>query len=69
MVSYGVKTMPLIQRENPYRGVNAHLHSLLQATSGGWAQFHAPHIIHLAEWIERHLPAGYNAFPERSLSP
>ena len=41
--------MPVHQRDNQYRGVNAHLHSLLQREGGGWEMFHAAHITHLID--------------------
>jgi hypothetical protein len=59
--------MPIRARENLYNGINAHLHSLLQARSGEWETFHAQHILHLAEAITDRLPPGYRVAPERSL--
>jgi hypothetical protein len=59
--------MVIKSRENLYRGVNAHLHSILQAPSGGWEQFHTAHIIFLGTAIRPLLPEGYAIFPERSM--
>ncbi len=53
--------------ENKYPGINAHLNSFLQNESGGWANFHAEHITHLREAIDRNLPEGYFARSEKSL--
>jgi hypothetical protein len=52
---------------NQYLGINAHLHSLLQA-QGGWGDFHARHIVHLADALTARLrPMGYLAKVEESL--
>lgn len=60
--------MTIHTRENAYRGINAHLHSHLQA-NGGWPGFHSEHIVHLREAIEAALPAdsGYFVLTEQSL--
>jgi hypothetical protein len=53
---------------NPYWGINAHLQSYLQADDGGWASFHAAHIIHIAEALNVGLrPLGYRSRAEESL--
>jgi hypothetical protein len=52
---------------NPYQGVNAHLNSFLQAESGGWESFHAQHVTHWCEFLDRYLPQGYYARAEKSL--
>jgi hypothetical protein len=52
---------------NEYRGVNAHLHSLLQNRAGEWESFHSAHIVDLARAIDANLPPGYFARVERSL--
>ncbi|MDX1994215.1 MAG: DUF4058 family protein [bacterium] len=59
--------MPLHFRENRYPGINAHLHSRLQHTAGGWQSFHSAHITDLTRAIIALLPAGYYALNERSL--
>ena len=59
--------MPLHFRENQYNGINAHLHSFLQRTGGGWEGFHLEHIAHLREAIDLSLPEGYYAVSEKSL--
>ncbi len=59
--------MALHSHTNQYPGINAHLHSYLQSAEGGWEVFHATHIIHLAEVINRQLPPGYVVDPERSM--
>ena len=59
--------MPSVSRTNQYRGVNAHLHSLLQNELAGWETFHGMHIAHLAAAIDRLLPDGYTVIPEKSM--
>jgi hypothetical protein len=61
--------MPIKLRENQYRGVNAHLHSLFQSDYGGWETFHADHIALLRQGLQAHLPetSGYFVLSERSL--
>lgn len=59
--------MAIILRENAYRGVNAHLHSVLQNESGGWKVFHTAYITHLAEVIDTQLPPGYEVGLTKSL--
>lgn len=58
--------MPLHSRVNQYRGVNAHLHSVLQNRRAAWTIFHAAHVIDLAREVQRNLPAGYVVAPEAS---
>lgn len=57
--------------ENPYRGINAHLHSLAQNPQKGsptiWTSIHAMHIGHLIDALNARLPAHYVARPEQSL--
>lgn len=58
---------PVRTIKNQYRGINAHLHSALQA-EGGWDEFHTSHIVHLANLLKRHLlPMGYTTGIEQSL--
>jgi hypothetical protein len=53
--------------KNQYRGINAHLHSLLQS-EGGWNSFHTSHITHLMTVMKAQLrPLGYTADLEQSL--
>jgi hypothetical protein len=59
--------MPIRSRKNQYRGVNAHLNSLLQNTPGEWESFHASHIVDIARTLNQFLPAGYEARVEKSL--
>lgn len=59
--------MPIHLRANQYQGINAHLHSDLQAEEGGWGMFHAQHIPHLAEAIDAVLPDGYVVEPTFAL--
>jgi hypothetical protein len=59
--------MPIRLKQNPYRGVNAHLHSLLQSPDADWEPFHHQHISHLAEAIDAILPPGYTVVPERAM--
>jgi hypothetical protein len=54
--------------KNQYVGVNAHLHSELQAESGMWVDFHGAHIADLAVILKQKLhPLGYTAAMEQSL--
>jgi len=63
--------MPLRTLENPYAGINAHLHSLAQNPQAGsptiWTSIHAMYIGHLIDALNERLPAGYVARPEQSL--
>lgn len=63
--------MPLRTLDNPYHGINAHLHSLAQNPQAGsptiWTSIHAMHIGHLIDALNERLPAGYVARPEQSL--
>lgn len=53
--------------KNQYIGINAHLHSIWQA-EGGWDEFHAAHIIYLANALKIPLvPMGYTAAVQQSL--
>ena len=58
--------MELHSRKNEYRGVNAHLHSLLQH-NGEWESFHSVHIVDLVRAIIPRLPDRYRATIEKSL--
>ncbi|HLA43609.1 MAG TPA: DUF4058 family protein [Aggregatilineales bacterium] len=58
--------MTIRTRKNQYRGVNAHLHSTLQA-EGGWESFHTAYIYELGRSISRELPPGYVINLEQSL--
>lgn len=56
--------------KNPYRGVNAHLHSAAQNPGEGptiWTSFHAHHIAHITDLINSQLPLTYVARPEGAL--
>jgi hypothetical protein len=70
-VNYKVNIMPVRTLNNPYRGINAHLHSLAQNPQAGsptiWTSIHAMHIGHLIDALNERLPAGYVARPEQSL--
>lgn len=59
--------MPIYSRKNQYIGINAHLHSILQGRRGKWGVFHSTHITHLAEAIDKRLPAGYIVVPESGM--
>jgi hypothetical protein len=53
--------------KNQYRGINAHLHSKLQA-GGGWVDFHAQHIADLARLFKMQLHGkGYTVRIQDSL--
>ena len=58
--------------KNPYKGINAHLNSLLQTSATEsqpalWSSFHASHINHIADFLNDALPDGYIALSEQSL--
>ncbi|MBC8099266.1 MAG: DUF4058 family protein [Armatimonadetes bacterium] len=53
-------------KHNPYKGINAHLHSTLQ-TNGGWEGFHTKHISDLTAHLSEMLPEGYVVDLEQSL--
>lgn len=58
---------PIRSVKNQYLGINAHLHSKLQ-NEGGWADFHARHIIHLADTLKARLRGmGYTVGVEESI--
>src|SRR3954447_26311358 len=58
---------PVRSVKNQYRGINAHLHSFLQAT-GTWNRLHNAQITHLVESLRAALlPLGYVAEMEESL--
>lgn len=59
--------MPIQSRINQYRGVNAHLHSYLQANVDSWTHFHTSYITLLVFAIGASLPIGYRVEIERSL--
>lgn len=59
--------MPIRSKTNLYAGINPHLNSALQQKGGDWRSFHSYHIIHIAEYLNRHLPDAYVAKPEKSL--
>lgn len=57
---------PVHAIKNQYRGINAHLHSQLQQS--GWSDFHARHIIHIADTLKLRLRGmGYTVGIEESL--
>lgn len=58
--------------KNPYRGINAHLNSMLQTpgtetSPAKWHSFHASHIGDIANALNDSLPENYVARPEESL--
>jgi hypothetical protein len=58
---------PVRSVKNQYRGINAHLHSLLQH-QGGWSDFHARHIVHIADTLKSQLRSmRYTAGVEESV--
>lgn len=64
--------MSIQLRENPYKGVNPHLQSLLQTPGTQrqpsiWPAFHAGHIGHIADFLSNQLPPHYIAQQEQSL--
>jgi len=59
--------MPIRLRNNPYRGVNAHLQSYLLTHSASWVSFHTEHIVAIRQVLSEQLPEGYYALSEQSL--
>lgn len=59
--------MPTYLPTNPYRGINAHLHSVLQTIEDGWSEFHGGHICHIAEAINVLLTSIYVVTIEKSM--
>lgn len=63
--------MPTHTLENPYRGVNAHLHSIAQNPLEGsptiWTSIHASHIVDIINSLNGSLPLNYIARAEQSL--
>ena len=58
---------PVHTVKNQYLGINAHLHSYLQASSD-WTEFHTNHITDLMRLMRAQLyPMGYIAKIEQSL--
>lgn len=56
----------------PYRGIDAHLNSLLQtpgtrSSPGLWHSFHTSHVTHIADLLNQALPENYVARAEQSL--
>jgi hypothetical protein len=65
----GVK-MPTIISTNPYKGVNAHLHSIAQNPQESptiWTSIHASHIGHIIDSLNAQLPPNYVARGEQAL--
>lgn len=59
--------MPDLTRQNPYQGINAHLHSALLA-EGTWSDFHASHLIDVGRVLKEQLfPMGCTVLAEQSL--
>lgn len=60
--------MALYAPHNLYRGINAHLNSLLQAEDDAWVEFHSAYIIVLGMLLNPTLrEKGYIVAPEKSL--
>lgn len=56
-------------RHNPYNGVNAHLHSLFEfGIAPAWTSFHHELISSIVRHLNRQLPDGYYAEPERTIT-
>ncbi|MCU0479617.1 MAG: DUF4058 family protein [Anaerolineae bacterium] len=58
--------MPTYLPNNPYHGINAHLHSVLQTIEDGWSEFHGGHVCHIAEAINALLPLTFLVAIEKS---
>lgn len=59
--------MPIHLRDNPYPGVNAHLHSFLAAHRSDWPNLHGAYIEAIRIALDQQLPDGYFALNEKSL--
>ena len=62
--------MPIHLSENPYLGINAHLHSAFQNPGDSpsmWSAFHAAYLGHLRDALNTTLPDTYHAVAEQSL--
>ncbi len=62
--------MVIKTRDNLYKGVNAHLHSMAQNPSRSptiWRSIHSAHITYLTDALNAHLPDSYVARAETSL--
>lgn len=61
--------MSIKLRQNQYKGINAHLHSLFQSSEGlmQWQSFHTNHITDITYALNAILPAPYWAVSEQSL--
>lgn len=62
--------MPTMTLKNPYKGINAHLHSIAQNPEGEptiWTSIHASHIGDVVNALNMALPATYIARAEQSL--
>lgn len=56
--------------DNPYRGINAHLHSLAQNPQRSptiWTSIHTDHITHITDALNAQLPPQYVARSEQSM--
>jgi hypothetical protein len=63
--------MPTYTLQNPYHGINAHLHSIAQNPEDDgptlWTSFHTSHITHIVDTLNQQLPLNYIARTEQSL--
>ncbi|MCQ3929165.1 MAG: hypothetical protein DPW16_01800 [Chloroflexi bacterium] len=62
--------MPIQSMKNPYRGINAHLHSIAQnlfESPSIWHSFHTSHIGDITNALNQQLPNDFVARPEHSL--
>src|SRR5260221_6618956 len=62
--------MPFKTLKNPYKGINAHLHSEAQNPGDSptiWTSVHASHIGHITDALNAHLSLNYVARQEQSL--
>lgn len=59
--------MTLLSKTNPYPGINLHLNSYLQSTTGDWVSYHSSHIAYLRDYIDQQLPDNYYAVSEHGL--
>lgn len=62
--------MPIMTLKNPYKGINAHLHSIAQNPKDEptiWTSIHASLIGHIVDFLNKRLPLNYIARAEQSL--
>lgn len=59
--------MGIFSRKNQYLGINPHYNSYLQHEPGGWPTLHSRYVPHIANSLDKWLPANYFTCLEFSL--